>query len=121
MVGTACLIVLANSSGVGFMAEIEVVGRDVERGEEILTEEALGFVGHLHEQFARRRDELLAARAQRRAEASRTGRLDFLPETADVRSGEWRAGGGPGGVGERRGEDAGPTRPETGRDARKRG
>ncbi|MFO7194157.1 MAG: malate synthase A, partial [Thermocrispum agreste] len=58
------------------MAEIQVVGPPVERGEEILTEEALGFVGHLHEPFAKRRDELLAARVQRRLEASRTGRLD---------------------------------------------
>jgi len=91
------------------MAEIQVVGPPVERGEEILTEEALGFVGHLHEQFAKRRDELLAARVQRRLEASRTGRLDFLPSTADVRDGEWRVAEAPEALRDRRVEITGPT------------
>ena len=40
---------------------------------------------------AARRDELLAARQARRAEVSRTGRLDFLEETREVREGDWRS------------------------------
>lgn len=53
-------------------------------GDEILTPEALAFVADLHERFAARRDELLQARTRRRGEVARTGRLDFLPETAHI-------------------------------------
>ena len=51
---------------------------EVERSAEILTPEALAFLGELQTRFGARRDELLAARRARRAEVSRTGRLDFL-------------------------------------------
>ena len=47
----------------------------------ILTPEALDFVAALQREFGARRDELLAARKTRRDEVSRTGMLDFLPET----------------------------------------
>ena len=51
--------------------------RPVERGEEILTPEALAFVADLQTRFGAHRDALLAARATRRAEiaAARTHRL----------------------------------------------
>ena len=52
-------------------------------------------VGHLrmieriHRRFAATRGELLKARAVKREEVARTGRLDFLPETRDIRAGDW--------------------------------
>src|SRR4051812_1238822 len=79
------------------------------RSEEVLTDDALAFVAELHHHFAARRDELLARRAERRAEIARTGTLDFLPETAEVRSGEWRVAPAPPALDDRRVEITGPT------------
>jgi malate synthase len=91
------------------MVDIQVLGGSVERSEEILTPEALEFLAGLHERFAGRRDELLAARAGRREEASRTGRLDFLEETRGIREADWRVAAAPGDLQDRRVEITGPT------------
>lgn len=91
------------------MVDIQVLGGPVERGEEILTPEALEFLAGLHERFAGRRDELLAARAGRREQASRTGRLDFLDETRDVRAADWQVATAPADLQDRRVEITGPT------------
>ncbi|MDT0344046.1 malate synthase A [Streptomyces litchfieldiae] len=79
------------------------------RQEEVLTEEALAFLAELHRRFTPRRDELLRARARRRAEIAATGRLDFLPETAAVREGDWRVAPAPPALEDRRVEITGPT------------
>ncbi|MQA60626.1 MAG: malate synthase A [Actinophytocola sp.] len=91
------------------MSDVRVLGGEVERGEEILTPDALAFVGGLHQAFATRRDELLRARTTRREEASRTGKLDFLPETQHVRDGDWRVAEAPAALRDRRVEITGPT------------
>jgi malate synthase len=91
------------------MVDFQVLGSAVERSEEILTPEALAFLAELHQRFADRRDELVAARAKRRAEASRTGKLDFLPETRDVRDGDWQVAQAPADLRDRRVEITGPT------------
>jgi malate synthase len=91
------------------MSALTVTGPEVERGEEILTPEALAFVADLQERFGARRDELLAARRTRRDEISRTGRLDFLAETADVRAGDWQVAPAPADLQDRRVEITGPT------------
>src|SRR6476469_857797 len=91
------------------MVDIQVLGGAVERSAEILTPEALEFLASLHERFAGRRDELLAARAGRREAASRTGRLDFLPETREVRESDWRVAEAPPDLRDRRVEITGPT------------
>ena len=88
---------------------IEVVGEQVDGAERILTPEALAFVASLQRRFGTRRDELLAARRARREEVSRTGRLDFLPETADVRNGDWTVAPAPADLLDRRVEITGPT------------
>jgi malate synthase len=75
----------------------------------ILTPEAVAFVAGLHRAFGSRRDELLAARAKRRAEAARTGRLDFLPDTGAVREAGWRVAEAPADLRDRRVEITGPT------------
>ena len=91
------------------MADLVLRGPAVERSEEILTPDALAFLADLHRRFAARRDELLAARRERRAEISRTGRLDFLPETAEVRASDWRVAPVPTDLQDRRVEITGPT------------
>jgi malate synthase len=91
------------------MSQLTVIGPDVERSEEILTPEALAFVADLQERFGARRDELLAARRTRRAEVARTGRLDFLAETADVRAADWQVAPAPADLLDRRVEITGPT------------
>ncbi|MBK1786805.1 malate synthase A [Prauserella cavernicola] len=91
------------------MSDVRVLGNAVERGDEVLTEEALRFLGGLHDAFAATRDTLLEARTQRRDEAKRTGRLDFLPETKQVRESEWQVAEAPAALRDRRVEITGPT------------
>ncbi|ACU96022.1 malate synthase A [Saccharomonospora viridis DSM 43017] len=88
---------------------MRVLGPAVERGDEILTDEALEFLAGLHESFAATRDELLEARKRRREEAKRTGRLDFLPETKHIRESEWKVAEAPPALRDRRVEITGPT------------
>ncbi|WP_030763325.1 malate synthase A [Streptomyces griseus] len=80
------------------------------RQEEVLTEAALAFVAELHRRFTPRRDELLARRAERRAEIARTSTLDFLPETAAIRADDsWKVAPAPAALDDRRVEITGPT------------
>jgi malate synthase len=91
------------------MSDVRVLGAAVERGDEILTDEALEFLAGLHSSFAATRDELLEARKRRREEAKRTGRLDFLPETKEIRESEWTVAEAPPALRDRRVEITGPT------------
>jgi len=91
------------------VSETRVNGAPVQRGDEILTPEALEFVASLQRRFGARRDELLARRAQRRTELARTGRLDFLPETREVRESGWTVAAAPADLTDRRVEMTGPT------------
>jgi malate synthase len=79
------------------------------RAEEILTPDALAFVAELQRRFGPRRDELLARRRERYAEIARTGRLDFLDETAEIRSAAWSVASAPADLLDRRVEITGPT------------
>ncbi|MDI3385178.1 malate synthase A [Streptomyces sp. B-S-A8] len=83
------------------------------RQEEVLTDAALAFVAELHRLFTPRRDELLARRAERRtafSTSARTGTLDFLPETAQIREDDsWRVAPAPAALNDRRVEITGPT------------
>lgn len=88
---------------------ITVTGEHVEGAERILTSEALAFLASLQQEFGARRDELLHARRGRREEAARTGRLDFLEETADVRAADWTVAPAPADLEDRRVEITGPT------------
>ncbi|MFL6099607.1 MAG: malate synthase A [Actinomycetales bacterium] len=88
---------------------VEVSGPPVDRSGEILTDGALELVARLHERFASRRDELLAARQVRREEVARTGRLELLSETAEIRAGDWRVAPAPPDLTDRRVEITGPT------------
>ncbi|MEZ0067708.1 malate synthase [Streptacidiphilus sp. MAP12-20] len=88
---------------------VEVVGPEVERGDEVLTPAALAFVADLHRRFNPRRRELLALRKERRARIAQTGTLDFLPETAEVRAADWQVAPAPRALNDRRVEITGPT------------
>ncbi|QEV21109.1 malate synthase A [Streptomyces alboniger] len=80
------------------------------RQEEVLTDAALAFVAELHRLFTPRRDDLLARRAERRAEIATTSTLDFLPETAAVRADDsWQVAPAPAALNDRRVEITGPT------------
>ncbi|MGV9254918.1 malate synthase A [Streptomyces sp. NPDC003697] len=80
------------------------------RQEEVLSDTALAFVAELHRRFTPRRDELLARRAERRAEIARTCTLDFLPETAGIRADDsWKVAPAPPALEDRRVEITGPT------------
>ena len=87
----------------------EINGYPVDRQDEVLTPEALEFIAALHQEFEPTRQALLAARAERRAEVARTGRLDFLAETASIREGDWSVAEAPPALLDRRVEMTGPT------------
>jgi malate synthase len=74
----------------------------------VLTEEALGFVAELHRRFEPRRQELLRRRQERQAEFDRGALPDFLPETLDVRQGDWRVAECPADLRQRWAEITGP-------------
>ncbi|MDQ0643405.1 malate synthase A [Microbacterium murale] len=83
----------------------------IDAAEEILTAEALRFVEDLHREFDARRRELLLARQLRREQVARTGRLDFLAETADIRDADWQVAAAPAALQDRRVEITGPASP----------
>ncbi|MFD1211038.1 malate synthase A [Arthrobacter sp. GCM10027362] len=83
----------------------------LDRAGEILTDEALAFVEALHRNFAGRREELLGGRVAARRQAASSGRLDFLPETRQIRESEWKVAPAPPALQDRRVEITGPASP----------
>ncbi|MEW6435299.1 MAG: malate synthase A [Myxococcota bacterium] len=82
-------------------ANVKIVGRD----SPLLSGEALAFLGSLEGRFGERRLELLARRTARTV-------FDFLPETASVRSGDWRIAPVPPVLADRRVEITGSAEPK---------
>ncbi|HEU5049171.1 MAG TPA: malate synthase A [Gemmatimonadales bacterium] len=83
---------MAHSTASRARDRLELVSApDGPRFGEILTDEALAFVGDLCRTFGPRIQELLERRAARQRELGAGTTLDFLPETAEVRGGDWRA------------------------------
>jgi malate synthase len=74
----------------------------------VLTDEALAFLGTLHERFEPRRRELIDARAARRRRVAAGETLDFLPDTRAIREGDWRVAPAPADLQDRRVEITGP-------------
>ena len=75
---------------------------------EILSSEALAFVELLQRELGPRRRELLQRRTERQRELDAGARPDFLPETKDVREGDWQVTPPPAGLQDRRVEITGP-------------
>ncbi|WP_438943173.1 malate synthase A [Nonomuraea aridisoli] len=88
---------------------MEITGPMLDRFDEVLTPEALDFVAALQREFGPRRLELLEARQARQAELSAGALLDFLPETKQIREGDWRVAPPAPGLEDRRVEITGPT------------
>ena len=92
---------------------IEIEGPLRARYDDILTQEALRFLTELHDRFAGRRHDVLAARMRVRYALGNGRNLGFLPETADVRADpDWRVAGAGPGLENRRVEITGPTDPK---------
>ncbi|MCU0834743.1 MAG: malate synthase A [Chromatiaceae bacterium] len=77
--------------------------------DDLLTPAALDFLVSLHEQFADRVDDLLAARHARQARFDAGELPDFLPETRAIRESDWTIGPVPEDLRDRRVEITGPT------------
>jgi malate synthase len=98
-------VVVATSVGKG----VEVRGGPVDRSAEVLTPDALAFIGDLSRAFEPTRALLLAARVARQAELSAGGALGFLPDTTRVREDGWRVAPVPADLEVRKVEITGPT------------
>ncbi len=93
------------------MSDVKVAASTgVARADEVLSPRALEFVADLNRRFGPVRDELLRARARRREEIARTGRLDLPEQTRAVREDpSWRVATAPADLLDRRVEITGPT------------
>jgi malate synthase len=88
---------------------VRVVGEIAPAFAEILTPEALAFVARLQRRFNGRRLDCLERRQQRQAALDAGGTLDFLPETKQIREGDWTCAAIPEDLRDRRVEITGPT------------
>jgi len=92
----------------GTSSDVELRGRVEGRAAEILTPAALAFVASLQREFRAERARLLAARAERQVELDAGALPDFLPETREIREGNWRVAPVPAELQDRRVEITGP-------------
>jgi malate synthase len=88
--------------------ELEIRGPMKPGYEEILSPEALRFLGGLFAEFGPRREQLLARRVDRQREIDGGKLPDFLPETASIRGGDWKVPPPPRDLVDRRTEITGP-------------
>ena len=98
-----------NSHGLQLPQGMEITGAIKPGYERILTPEALGFVAELARAFEPRRRQLMEWREHRQADLDAGALPDFLPETRDVREGDWTIRGIPKDLLDRRVEITGPT------------
>nr|MBA3810139.1 malate synthase A [Caulobacteraceae bacterium] len=95
-------------SDIATLSPIEILGPIEGRAKEILTPDALDFLGGLHHRFDERRRALLAARLERQSRFDAGERPDFLDDTNGVREGDWRVAPIPADLQDRRVEITGP-------------
>src|SRR5258708_12781102 len=91
---------------------IEIAGTLSENFREILTPGALQLVAKLHRSFNERRQELLERRNRRQEELDQGKTPDFLPETAQIRAGDWKVASIPKDIPDRRFTIPRPTHPK---------
>jgi len=77
--------------------------------EQVLTPDALEFLAALQREFGPRRLGLLQARERRRTRLAAGETLDFLPQTREIREGDWEVAGAPDDMQQRWVEITGPT------------
>lgn len=85
-----------------------ITGPYVPGTEVVFTQESLAFVAALAHKFTARRNELLAARIKAQDKLNKGELLDFLPETKEIREGDWKIAGIPADILDRRVEITGP-------------
>jgi malate synthase len=90
-------------------AQIVIKGPNEGRSTEVLTSDALAFVGRLQRQFGNRRLEILRHRDERQARLDAGESPRFLVDTESVRTSEWRVARAPRDLEDRRVEITGPT------------
>ncbi len=92
---------------------IEIVAtRRADGTDEILTPEALAFLGDLQARFGPSREALLQARRNRQAAIDAGLELDVDPATAGIRDGDWTVPSAPAALTDRRVEITGPAEPK---------
>ena len=69
---------------------IKISGDFLSKYNEIISDEALKFIQEIHEQFNKRRLELLNERKKRQKSIDDGGKLDFLDETKKIRDDNWK-------------------------------
>src|SRR4029453_10844 len=88
---------------------VEVLGGRTPAFSEILTPEAISFVPKLQPQFGPRRKQWLEHREERQRRLHQGEGLAFLPETKQIREGDWKCAPIPSDIQDRRVEITGPT------------
>jgi malate synthase len=91
------------------VAGAQIAAGAAPRQDEVLTPEAIEFVAELERRFGSRRRELLEARVERQHRLDGGELPDFLPETREIREGDWTIEPEPAGLLDRRVEITGPT------------
>jgi len=91
------------------LAGVELHGEMKEGYSDILTPDALEFVCKLERQFGTERNRLLQRRENRQKEIDRGWLPDFLPDTEEIRSGDWTIDSVPEDLHDRRVEITGPS------------
>ncbi|MFN2489664.1 MAG: malate synthase A, partial [Actinomycetota bacterium] len=94
---------MANEQG------IDLRGAVKDRFDEVLTTDALEFVATLHREFDSTREELLHRRSEQQAKRDAGDTPSFMPETEEIRAGEWKVEPAPEDLRDRRVEITGPT------------
>ena len=96
-------------SGLQLPAGVDIKGAVKPGYDRVLTAEALAFVAALAREFEPRRRQLLEWREHRQQALDQGALPDFLPETVDIREGDWTIRGIPQDLLDRRVEITGPT------------
>jgi malate synthase len=97
------------SQQAGYPSGVQVTAEVTPAFAEILTPEALALVAKLSRAFESQRQTLLGRRVERQAAIDSGARPDFLPETAQVRAGDWTVAPIPVDLMDRRVEITGPS------------
>jgi malate synthase len=91
---------------------IEIAGAAVPGADQILSPDALAFLGDLQRRFGPRREAILLARRDVQAAIDAGGDLDFDRSTADIRDADWTVPPTPADLDDRRVEITGPAEPK---------
>ena len=100
---------MENSAQFNSPKGVQVLGEVTPGFAEILTPDALSFVAKLERTFGARRRECLQRRQERQIALDRGETLDFLPQTKQIRDGDWKCAPIPPDLQDRRVEITGPT------------